>query len=162
MVVLTDFIEVVDKMSEQVTTISEQFYKIIHNASLSNFEMIKHEIDSYDTIINSIKSKHQQYIHSIQEYCKLYNASKEKEESVISSFREKLNKEQGLARANIESSLQKQYDTLFKSRTEIIEKGIEIVKRFQRNLLTVEEVSFDNSIMLLRVRKNFDTFKEIL
>lgn len=162
LVVLTDFIEVVDKISEQITTISEQFYKIIHNASLSNFEMIKHEIDSYDTIINSIKSKHQQYIHSIQEYCKLYNASKEKEESVINSFREKLNKEQGLARATIESSLQKQYETLFKSRVEIIEKGIEIVKRFQRNLLTVEEVSFDNSIMLLRVRKNFDTFKEIL
>jgi hypothetical protein len=162
LVVLTDFIEIIDKMSEQITTISDQFYNIIHKASISNFDMIRSEIDNYDTITRSIVSKHEQYMQSIQEYRKLYEAMREKEETVINSFRDKINKEQGAARASTEASLQKQYDILFKSRIEIIERGVDISKRFQRNLLIVEEVSFDNNIMLTRVRKNFDLFKEIL
>jgi len=162
LVVLTDFIEIIDKMSEQITTISDQFYNIIHKASISNFDMIRGEIDSYDTIIQSITSKHEQYMQSIQEYRKLYESMREKEETVINSFRDKINKEQGAGRVTAEASLQKQYDILFKSRIEIIERGIDIARRFQRNLLVVEEVSFDNNIMLTRVRKNFDLFKEIL
>lgn len=162
LVVLTDFIEIIDKMSEQITTISDQFYNIIHKASISNFDMIRGEIDSYDTIIRSITSKHEQYMQSIQEYRKLYESMREKEETVINSFRDKINKEQGAGRVTAEVSLQKQYDILFKSRIEIIERGIDIARRFQRNLLVVEEVSFDNNIMLTRVRKNFDLFKEIL
>lgn len=162
LVVLTDFIEIIDKMSEQITTISDQFYNIIHKASISNFDMIRSEIDSYDTIIQTITSKHGQYMQSIQEYRKLYESMREKEETVINSFRDKINKEQGAGRASAEASLQKQYDILFKSRIEIIERGVDIARRFHRNLLVVEEVSFDNNIMLTRVRKNFDLFKEIL
>ena len=162
LVVLTDFIEIIDKMSEQITTISDQFYNIIHKASISNFDMIRSEIDSYDTIIQTITSKHGQYMQSIQEYRKLYESMREKEETVINSFRDKINKEQGVGRASAEASLQKQYDILFKSRIEIIERGVDIARRFHRNLLVVEEVSFDNNIMLTRVRKNFDLFKEIL
>ena len=162
LVVLTDFIEIIDKMCEQITTISDQFYSIVHRASISNFDMIKQEIDNYDAIIKQITSKHEQYIESVKEYRKLYEAVKEKEESVINSFRDKLNKEQGSTRLSVETSLQKQYDTLFKSRVEIIEKGVGIVRRFQRNFLIIEEVSFDNNIMLTRVRKNFEMFKEIL
>jgi chorismate mutase len=162
LVVLTDFIEIIDKMSEQITTISDQFYNIIHKASISNFDMIRSEIDSYDTIIQTITSKHGQYMQSIQEYRKLYESMREKEETVINSFRDKINKEQGVGRASAEASLQKQYDILFKSRIEIIERGVDIARRFHRNLLVVEEVSFDNNIMLTLVRKNFDLFKEIL
>lgn len=162
LVVLTDFIEIIDKMSEQISIVSDQFYNIVHRASISNFDMIKQEIDSYDTIINSITSKHEQYVQSIKEYRKLYETIKEKEETVINSFRDKLNKEQGATRVSIEASMQKQYDSLFKSRVEIIDKGVDIVRRFQRNFLIIEEVSFDNNIMLTRVRKNFDMFKEIL
>jgi hypothetical protein len=37
-----------------------------------------------------------------------------------------------------------------------------LVSKYQKKLLTLEEVSFDNSIMIDRVYKNFDQLKELL
>jgi len=162
LVVLTDLIENIEKLSDQVSIISDQFYGIIHKVAVSNLDTIKNDIDNYQNMVQSVIKKHNEYLHSLQEYRKIYETTTEKENGIIKSFREKINKEQGLARSTMEQSFQKQYDAMFKTRLEIVGKGIELSDRFQRNLLILEEVSFDNVVMLTRVRKNFDLFKEIL
>ena len=162
LVKLPELIEHVEKICNQVTIISQQFYNIIQKVSISNLDTVKADIDSYDTILNIVTKKHDQYLGSIKEYQQLYDTTRIKEEKVLNEFRNKINKEQGVAKATMESSFQKQYDILFKACNEIIEKGVELSNRFQRNLLILEEISFDNVIMLTRVRKNFELFKEIL
>lgn len=159
---LPDLIENVEKICNHIQIISQQFYNIIQKVSFSNLETVKTDIDNYDGIVNMVSKKHDQYLNSIKEYQQLYDATKNKEDKVLNEFRNKISKEQGVARATLENSFQKQYDILFKARNEIIEKGVELSNRFQRNLLVLEEVSFDNVIMLIRVRKNFALFKEIL
>lgn len=162
LVKLPELIEHVEKICNQISIISQQFYNIIQKVSISNLESVKADIDSYDVIMGGVSRKHDQYLNSIKEYQQLYDTTKIKEDKVLTEFRNKINKEQGVARVAMETSFQKQYDILFKARNEIIEKGVELSSRFQHNLLILEEVSFDNVIMLTRVRKNFELFKEIL
>jgi hypothetical protein len=162
LVILTDLIDNIEKMTDHFSVMGQQFYRIIHNVSLSNLETVRVDIDQYDKIASSVSNKHEQYIQSINQYTQLYQHTIEKESKVVAEFREKINKENGLQRSTLEMSLQKQYDSFFATRNEIVDKGVELTYRFQRNLLILEEVSFDNVVMLTRVRKNFDLFKEIL
>jgi hypothetical protein len=77
-------------------------------------------------------------------------------------FKDRIEKETGVKRSSTELEYQRQYETIFKSKKETVKRGIELVTRFQRNLLILEEVSFDNTIMIKRVKNNFKLLKETL
>lgn len=160
--ILTDFIEKVETMTDRLFIIKEQFYQIIKNVSLSNLDTVKDDIDNYPTVIKSILSKNDKYQKVTQEYSVLYKQTKENEDSVIKKFKEKISKEQGIVKSTSESAFQKQYATLLKTCNDVVAKGVDSAHRFQKNILILEEVSFDNVIMLIRVKKNFELFKEIL
>ena len=50
---------------------------------------------------------------------------------------------------------------LFYTKNDIIKKGIVLISKYHKILLVTEEVSFDNSVMIERVNKNFDLLKEV-
>ena len=56
---------------------------------------------------------------------------------------------------------QKEIDQIFYSKNDVIKKGMILVSKYQKNMLTMEEVSFDNSIMIDRIYKNFDQLKDL-
>ena len=73
---------------------------------------------------------------------------KEKEENVIYKFKESITKLQGVKRDSLENELQKQLNNIFSSKMDLVSKGILLASGYQRNLLILEEISFDNSIMI--------------
>jgi hypothetical protein len=160
-ITIRDFIDKLDDIKDEISTIKKQFYEILIKVSLSNLEQISSSIENYSTITNNISQKKEQYRQSIQEFQQLYQSLKEKEENVIYKFKESITKLQGVKRDSLENELQKQLNNIFSSKMDLVSKGILLASGYQRNLLILEEISFDNSIMIDRVQKNFTILKEI-
>jgi len=159
---LSDLIEKIEDFQDEIDIIREQFYEIVNRVSISNMENISSEVDQYALVIKSITNKKTDYFGSIQEYQSIYNGIIERENELSRVFKDRLEKETGVKRSSTELEYQRQYDTIFKSKKESVKRGIELVSRFQRNLLILEEVSFDNTIMIKRVKNNFKLLKETL
>ena len=159
---LKDLIEKVDEIQDEISIIRTQFYDIIIKISFSNFEDISREIDDYTNFMRRISVKNSEYMSSITDYQLLYEKITEKESTLIKDFKERINQEQGIKKSAIESEFQRRYETLYKSRKETIERGIDLLQKFHRKIFIFEEVSFDNNIMMKRVRKNFELLKELV
>ena len=157
---LSDLVEKVEDLQEEVAIIKEQFYDIVNRVSVSNMESISTEIDQYPKVMTSIEKKKTDYNKSIVDYQALYQETVDKEERFVKQYKEKLDKEQGLKRSSIEFELQRHLDVIYNTRKELVQKGVELLQSYQRNLFVLEEVSFDNSIMVTRVKKNFNLLKE--
>lgn len=158
---IRDFIDKLDDVKDEIYVIKNQFYEIIKKISLSNLEDISTSIENYSTIVKNISLKSDEYKKTIEEFNNLHQKLKEKEESVIYKFKESVNKLQGVKRDTLESHLQKELDNVFSSKLDLIAKGIQLCSGYQKNVLTLEEISFDNSIMIERVKNNFDILKQI-
>jgi len=159
---VNEFIEKIEDIDEHVNIIKDQFYDIISKVSLSNLESISEQILDYKSIITKIASKKQTYSSSITEYREIYDKTKEKEDGIMDSYRQKMRSEQGIKKGTVELDLQRQLNELYKTKIEVIQKGIVLSSKFQTNILILEETSFDNSVMVDRVSKNFTILRNSL
>ena len=159
---LSDLIEKIEDVQEEIEIIREQFYDIINRVSLSNMESISNEVDQYQMMMNAITSKKTEYFASIQDCQSIYRGLMEQENDLSRSYKDRLEKETGVKRTSTELEYNRQHDVIVKSKKESVKRGIELLTRFQRNLLILEEVSFDNTIMIKRVKNNFRLLKDTL
>jgi hypothetical protein len=159
---LSDLIEKIEDIQDEIEIIREQFYDIINRVCMSNMGDIADEVDQYQIMMDAIVTKKKDYFRLIHEYQSIYRGIIEKETELNQTYKERIEKESGVKRSSLEFEYQRQYDTIIKSRKESVKKGIELLSRFQRNLLILEEVSFDNTIMIKRVKNNFRLLKETL
>lgn len=163
---INSLIKHIDDVEENIDCIKNQFYDIIHNVSVTNFESISSYSGlinkNYDSFISSILLKKDEYKKSIQDYKNIYKKIKEKEETIVEEYNKIESMTDVIKRKAMTSKFQKELDQVFYSKTDVIKKGIILVSKFQKNLLALEEVSFDNSIMIDRVNKNFEQLKQLL
>jgi hypothetical protein len=157
---LNDLIENIDNVGEEIENIKQQFYDIVNNSSFSNFQSIK---DIWKTPVDYdiFFSKKEEYKKSLEEYKYLYVKLKEKENELIKEYQKlSSNNDDAYKRTTNEGKIQKQMNELFYSKNDVIKKGMIVITKYHKNLLILEEVSFDNSIMIDRVHKNFQLLKE--
>jgi len=159
---INDLIKNIEEIHENVKSIKEQFYDIIHNVSVSNFESINAYGNLFSKSYDSILLNKDEYKKSINEYQSIYKKIKDKEEEIINEYKKAQSLDDVIKRNTMSIKFQKEIDQIFYSKNDIIKKGMILVSKYQKNLLTLEEVSFDNSIMIDRVYKNFDQLKELL
>lgn len=162
LITIKELIEKVDEIQEEIGVIRPQFYDIINKVSISNFEDISNEIDDYTSFMKRILTKRTEYMSSISDYQLLYENILEKENILVREYKDRVNSSDGIKRSSIEAEAQRKYEIVYKSRKETIERGIDLLQRYHRKLFVFEEVSFDNNIMMIRVRKNFDRLKELI
>ena len=159
---LKDFIEKMEEITDEINIIKTQFYDILKKVSLSNLSDISQAVDDYQNIVKRIVEKRGEYEKSFLGYKELFQKVKDKEEEIIDKFQRIASSEQGLNRATLENKTQKDLNELFKEKNDVIKSGIILSSKFQKNLLVLEETTFDNSVMIERVHKNFQQMKEIL
>jgi len=159
---VNDFIDRIEDVDDQIGVIKEQFYEIIKKVSVSNLESISDQISEYKHIMSRIESKKEDYKRSITEYKEIYEKTKEKEDDLIKVYKEKMARETGIKRDTLDNEYQRRINDLYKTKIEVIQRGITLVSKFQTNILILEEISFDNSVMLERVSKNFTLLKNTL
>lgn len=160
---INSLIEKIEEITSDIDIIKNQFYDIIRKVTLSNLESISNEINDYETIVKTIGKKKTEYENSTKQYKSIFEQSKEKEESIISEYKQTIQKqEDGVKRLSVQNSFQKTLNELFRSKNEIIKKGIQLCANNQKSILVYEEISFDNSVMIERIKKNFLTLHEYL
>lgn len=160
---LNDLIEEIDEVNTQVENIKDQFYNILKNISSSNLQIIRElwSNKDYENIFSNIALKKEEYKKSIEEFKSLYQAIKEKEEFLIKQYQKLMKTDDIYKKTSNEGKIQKQMNDLFFSKTDVIKNGMIIATKYHKNILTIEEVSFDNSVMIERINKNFQQLKEI-
>lgn len=161
---VNSLIKKIDEVEDNVDSIKKQFYDIIQSISISNFNSINESklvLPSSMPSITSINLKKEDYKKSIQDYQNIYQKIKEKQDNIINEYN-KISQDDIIKTKAILLKYQKELNEVFYSKTDIIKKGMVLVSKYQKNILILEEVSFDNSIMIDRVSKNFDKLKELL
>jgi hypothetical protein len=160
---LDHLISHIDDVPVMIERMQNSFHTILFDASMSNLETISSEIDNFKHSIKSITTKRDSYHDAVKNYLSAYLDINKQLDDVLKSYKNKPQSDDILKHASFESETQKQYDKFYRSSKEIIEDGIKIVKKLYLNLLILEEVAFDNCVMVTRVRKNFaqlrDTYK---
>jgi hypothetical protein len=162
LITIKELIEKVDEIQQEIGVIRTQFYDIINKVSVSNFDDISFEINDYTSFMKRISTKKTEYMSSISDYQLLYENIIEKENILVTDYKDRLTSNDGIKRSAIEAEAQRKYEIIYKSRKETIERGIDLLQRYHRKLFILEEVSFDNNIMMIRVRKNFERLKELV
>lgn len=159
---ITNLIKKIDEIQENIDTIKTQFYDIIQNVCISNFHTINQYGNLFTKNYDYIVNKKEEYKSSIQDYKSLYKKIKDKEDDIINEYNKVQSLDDVIKRKAMTVKCQKEIDQIFYSKSDIIKKGIILVSKYHKNLLISEEVSFDNSIMIDRVYKNFEQLKELL
>ncbi len=160
---VNDFIEEIELVDEHIQTIKTQFYDIIKKVSLSNLESISDQIGDYKNVVSKITSKKDTYIKMINDYKKLYQSAKDQESILIEDYKTKMNTaESSTKRSIIESSFEKRMKEHYVAKNEIVKKGMLLALEYQSNMLILEETTFDNTIMIERVTKNFELLRKSL
>ena len=157
---VNDFIETIEEIDEHISIIKKQFYDIIKKVSLSNLESIQEQVGDYKSMIHKITNKTNEYEKMIDEYLSLYKDALFKENELVKEYKNKIDKEQGVKKSSLEIEYEKVISELYKSKIDIIRKGILLASKYHSYILILEEASFDNSIMLERVSNNFNLLKQ--
>ena len=158
---INDLIKKIDDIQENVNCMKSQFYDIIHNVSVSNFQSINSYGNLFSKSYDSILLKKDEYKKSIIDYQNIYKKIKDKEEEIISEYHKSQSLDDIIKKKAMTEKYQKEIDQIFYSKNDVIKKGMILVSKYQKNMLTMEEVSFDNSIMIDRIYKNFDQLKDL-
>lgn len=159
---VNNLIQKIDDVKDNINSIKKQFYDIIQTISISNFNSINDtKLVSVPSIV-SITLKKEEYKKSIQDYENIYMKIKEKQDNIISEYNKISSQDDVIKVKAVSTKYQKELNDVFYSKTDIIKKGMILVGKYQKSLLILEEVSFDNSIMIDRVAKNFEQLKELL
>ena len=151
---LDQFISKIDEIPQEIAIIKDQFQTIVFNASVANLSKISHQISNFNTDIKNIKQKIDEYYDAIKKYVDMYKRHEDDFSSAISQLRSS-DKDSQLKRAMTDTEIQKKTESHIKSSNDIIQDGIQLIKRFYYNILTLESISFDNCVMVLRVENNF-------
>ena len=83
-----------------------------------------------------------------------------KEEELIKDYQSKI--KDSLNKLSLESKTQSNLNELFDTKNRILKNSISITNKFNKFLLVLEETSFDNSIMLQRVNRNFEVLSNTI
>jgi hypothetical protein len=158
---VNDFIEEIELVDEHIHTIKNQFYDIIRKVSISNLESISDQISDYKSVMSKIIEKKESYIKLINEYKSLYQRAKANEKELIEEYKQKLQAaDSSVKKSMIEGMYDKKIKEHYSAKNEIVKRGMILALGYQTALLILEETSFDNTIMIDRVSKNFELLRK--
>ena len=153
---ITEIIEKIEAVQREIFQISEKFDPLLDKIIDSNISEISDQIENFSTTFAKIKEKKEDLVKQIKKSNSTYVELKESETQIMKEYRE--------VEADVKSShekvkkteaIQKELDELFSKKNELIRKTILLMYRYHKIVLYLEEISFDNSIMIDRVKKNF-------
>lgn len=158
-----DIIDKIEDINDDLNNIKIQFHSIVKKISLSNLNDINLLNDynlNYSKLLFDINSYFDEFDKSINESLSIYSLTKEKEEELILEYKTKV--KESANRLTYETKIQTKLNELFNTKNELLRKGMSLSNKFNKFILILEETSFDNLIMLQRVKKNFDLLQNTI
>lgn len=153
---LPQLIQDLDEIAVNINTVGKQFIKIIKRVAFSNLN----DISSIPQPQRSaILTKIDEYERHIEEYVQLHTKTLRQERDLQQKGDTTL---KGGSSWFGKQDPQKVLRDISQSKIQMVEKGIHFVQHFHKKLLLLEEISFDNNLMINRVEKNFELLAQIL
>jgi len=153
-----DLIDNISEIHYELGNINNQFFTIICDIIYSNLKEISSLNNaSYNTLIEKFKKQIIEYQKKKDIFSSWIKNLDEEEKSEIKKYKNLFIKESSNIRKNVlENEYQKSIESFSKKRNDKIEEMIDETCIFHIIFLLLEEISFDNFVMLKRTYSNFE------
>jgi hypothetical protein len=159
---ITDIIEKIEEINSEISIISEKFVSMVMRLSESNLSEMSAEIENVPNVVSRLRARRDECMKSLREAGEWFERVKREEDDLTERFRqETMQAKTSHDRSRVGEAIQKEIDALFDKKNEQIRKNINTLYRYHKIVLFLEEISFDNSVMLDRVKKNFQLLKTL-
>lgn len=159
---ITDIIDKIEEINGEVATLSEKFVNMVMRLSESNMSEMSAEIENVPSAVSRIRARRDEFGKTLKEATAWFAKIKKEEEVLTDRFSEEtMQAKTPHDRAKVGDAIQKEIDALFTKKNEVIKKNMMTLYRFHKIVLFMEEISFDNSVMIDRVKKNFQLMKTL-
>ena len=150
-----EIIDNLTEISDELETINRQFYSIIYDIIKTSIGELK-----YEKIIEYFEMHKLNYDKKVFDFLNVIKKIEDEEKNEIKKYKDLFTKEQSSIRKNsLEREYQKSLSSINRRKTEKIEIIIDITSQFQILFLLLEEISFDNYIMIKRTSTNYEKLK---
>lgn len=163
-----------DKIQEDISTIKHSIYKILNKNQSINTDTLNKMFESNSKsssnqmiqISQQIAYKHFDYINKIQSVENMLNTMIEAQKTLGNSIK---NLETGSPIDNFntdvnriykKNQIEKELEKILRIRQELLSVSIQLKEECDNNFLNVDNILFDNSVMLERIIKNFSALQE--
>jgi hypothetical protein len=147
-----DLIDNITEVHYEIGNINKQFLKIIIDIVENNLKELK-----YDNIIEKFKKKYEEYVKQISVFNTNFKKLDEEEKNEVKKYKNLFLKESSNIRKNtLETEYQNIVNSFLKKKLEKVESILSQTYIFHIFFLLLEEISFDNFIMIKRTNTNFE------
>ena len=147
-----ELIENNEEIQSELTSINNQFFKIIYEIIETNCKQLK-----YDTAIEKFKKKENEYSKKVATFLEFISKLDEEEKKEIKKYKALFQTETSTIKKNsLENEYQKIIESFTRKKYEKIEAIIEQTYIFQIFFMLLEEISFDNFVMTKRTTSNIE------
>ena len=154
-----DLIDNITEVQYEIGNINKQFYTILFDIIESNLKELSKD---YAIIIEKFKKQYSDYIKNLEVFNEFIKKINNEEAIEVKKYKELFLKETSTIRKNtLESEYQKIVNSYLQKKIEKIENIINKTYIFHIFFLLLEEISFDNYIMIKRTELNFTKLKEL-
>ena len=160
---IKDLIDNIEEIQTEIKSINYQFISIVTNVIETNISDISSlNKQNYDKIIEKFRNKNDTYSKNVSEFTKKIVILDDEEKKETKKYKELFVKEMSTIRKNsLENEFQKIISSFQKKKAESIDSFIEEMYVYHIYLLLLEEISFDNFVMLKRVVGNFNKMESL-
>ena len=154
-----DLIDNITEVQYEIGNINKQFYNILSDIIETNLKELSKD---YINIIEKFKKQQLEYNKNLEIFNNFIKKINNEEISEVKKYKELFLKETSTIRKNtLESEYQKIVNSYLQKKIEKIENIINQTYIFHIYFLLLEEISFDNYIMIKRTELNFSKLKEL-
>jgi hypothetical protein len=154
---IKDLIDNITDVHYEIDNINRQFYKIISDIMETNLTELK-----YQMYIEKYKKKNLEYFNYKDSFKLIINKINDEEKNESKKYKNLFLSETSQIRKNtLENEYEKLIMSIFNKKMENIYSMIDKTYIFQIFFLLLEEISFDNFIMIKRTELNFDKLKAL-
>ena len=158
-----DLIENITEIQYEIGNINTQFFTIISDIIEINMKEISLLTKTAnDIIIDKFKKQKTDYLKKVENYLESMKKIDEDEKVEIKKYKALFMKESStIKKTSLEKEYEKSMELFVKKRSDQLDNMIELIYIFHICFLLMEEISFDNFIMLKRTTTNFDKLSSL-
>lgn len=162
-VTLTDVIDKIEELNDEIGRLSEKFLTLLIRVSDSNMAEMAGEIENADFVCSKLAAKRDDLARHVRDDLEKMEKVRKEETRLLDEYQqESMKAKSSHERVRVTDELQKEIDNLFHRKNELTKKNMTHSLRYHQIVLSVEEISFDNSVMMDRVRKNFQLLRVLV
>lgn len=159
---ITDIIDKIEEVNNELGVLSEKFVSMVLRLSENNMTEMSSEIENVSSVVSRLRGRRDEFGRTLRDAGGWFAKIKKEEQVLTDRYSEEtMQAKTPHDRLKVGEGIQREIDALFTKKNDVIKKNMGLLYRYQKIVLFMEETSFDNSVMIDRVKKNFQLLKTL-